>query len=137
MKRKQFSIGLEWMRRVYPTDMPTARDIRKKAKRYGMDLLIIKQKHLGSDRLPAYIADMADYIKSRGVSIHTSEEVRDVIIENGRVRGVVTNRKEYAADNVILAPGRVGADWVGKLAQKYNIGLDTARHRGRGTRGSA
>ena len=109
---------------VYPTDMATARDVRKKAKRYGVDLLIIKQKHLGSDRLPAYIADMAEYIKSRGINMHTSEEVRDIIIEDGRVRGVVTNRKSYAADNVILAPGRVGADWVGKMAQKYDIGLE-------------
>ena len=109
---------------VYPTDMAAAKDIRKKAKRYGVDLLIIKQKHLGSDRLPAYIADMAEHIKSRGVSVHTSEEVRDIIIEDGRVRGVVTNRKNYRADNVILAPGRVGADWVGKMAQKYDIGLE-------------
>ena len=37
---------------VYPTDGNAAREIRKKAKRYGIDLLIIKQKHLGSDRLP-------------------------------------------------------------------------------------
>jgi uncharacterized FAD-dependent dehydrogenase len=109
---------------VYPTDMVTARDIRKKAKRYGVDLLIIKQKHLGSDRLPDYIADMAEYIKSRGINMHTSEEVRDIIIEDDRVRGVVTNRKTYGAENVILAPGRVGADWVGKMAQKYNIGLE-------------
>jgi uncharacterized FAD-dependent dehydrogenase len=109
---------------VYPTDMTAAREIRKKAKRYGVDLLLIKQKHLGSDRLPTYIADMAEHIKSLGVSIHTSEEVRDIIIADGRVQGVVTNRKEYAADNVILAPGRVGADWVGKMAQKYDIGLE-------------
>ena len=114
---------------VYPTDMATAKDIRKKAKRYGVDLLIIKQKHLGSDRLPAFIADMADYIKSRGVSIHTSEEVRDVVIEDGRVRGVVTNRKEYQADNVILAPGRVGADWVGNWPRSTTLGWNSAESR--------
>ena len=59
----------------YPTDMEEARQIRKRAKRYGIDLLIIKQKHLGSDRLPEHITAMADYIKSKGVVIHTSEEV--------------------------------------------------------------
>ena len=46
---------------VYPTDMEAAREIRKQAKRYGIDLLIIKQKHLGSDRLPEHIACMADF----------------------------------------------------------------------------
>jgi len=107
----------------FPTDMDQAREIRKRAKRYGIDLLIIKQKHLGSDRLPDHIAAMADFIKSRGVAIHTSEEVKEVLIENGRAIGVATNRKNYFAPNIILAPGRVGADWVGDLAQKHGIGL--------------
>jgi uncharacterized FAD-dependent dehydrogenase len=108
---------------VYPTDMKEAKNIRKRAKRYGIDLLIIKQKHLGSECLPGYISDMAEYIKSKGVTIHTSEEVKDVIVKNGYVKGVVTNRKKYRSNNIILAPGRVGADWVGKLAKKYGIGL--------------
>ncbi len=45
---------------VYPTDMTAAQAIRKIAKRHGINLLIIKQKHLGSDRLPGYITDMAE-----------------------------------------------------------------------------
>jgi uncharacterized FAD-dependent dehydrogenase len=108
---------------VYPTDGNTALEIRKAAKRYGIDLLIIKQKHLGSDRLPDHITALADHIKSKGVVIHTSEEVKEVMVANNRVTGVVTNRKKYAADNVILAPGRVGADWVGGLAQQHGIGV--------------
>jgi uncharacterized FAD-dependent dehydrogenase len=108
---------------VYPTDMEEAKNIRKRAKRFGIDLLIIKQKHLGSECLPGYISNMADYIKSKGVTLHTSEEVKDVIVGDGRVKGIVTSRKKYLSNNIILAPGRVGADWVGKLAQKYGIGL--------------
>ena len=49
----------------------------------GRDLLLIKQKHLGSDRLPNYIANMEQRIRSNGVTIHTSEEVKDVIVEKG------------------------------------------------------
>jgi hypothetical protein len=66
---------------------------------------------------------MADYIKSQGVAIHTSEEVKDVLIENCRAVGVTTNRRNYFAPNIILAPGRAGADWVGDQAQKNGIGL--------------
>lgn len=109
---------------VYPTDVETARDIRKKAKRYGIDLLIIRQKHLGSEYLPGHIQQMTDYIKSKGVVVHTSEEVKDVVVTRGRAAGVVTNRGKYSADRVILAPGRVGADWVGRLALKHGIGLE-------------
>jgi uncharacterized protein len=112
---------------VYPTDMEKAKDIRRKAKTQGIDLLIIKQKHLGSDFLPKYISDMSSYIRSRQVEIHTSEEVGTVIVENDRVKGVVTDKGTYFSDNVILAPGRAGADWVGRLAQKHGIGRT---HRG-------
>jgi len=108
---------------VFPTDMKSARDIRKAAKRFGIDLLLIKQKHLGSDCLPGHIAGMADYIKSRGVTILTGENVEDILVETDRVAGVVTQRQRYPADSVILAPGRVGAGWMGALAQKYDLGL--------------
>ena len=108
---------------VYPTDMEAAREIRKAAKRHGIDLLIIKQKHIGSDRLPDHIAAMAEHIKSKGVVMHTSEEVKEIMVDNNHVTGVVTMRKKYLAGNVILAPGRVGADWVGELAQQHGIGL--------------
>jgi uncharacterized FAD-dependent dehydrogenase len=108
---------------VYPTDMEAARAIRKAAKRYGIDLLIIKQKHLGSDRLPDHIAGMAEYLRQRGVVIHSSEDVRELIVDKGRVKGVITNRKSYQAPFVILAPGRSGADWMGRLANHLDLGL--------------
>jgi uncharacterized protein len=112
---------------VYPTDMEKAREIRKMAKRFGVDLLIIKQKHLGSDSLPGYIARMADYIVEKGVPFKTSEDVLDVLVEDGAVKGVATDKGTHLADNVILAPGRVGADWVARIAEKNGIGLS---HRG-------
>ncbi|MCP4753706.1 MAG: FAD-binding protein [Proteobacteria bacterium] len=108
---------------VYPSDMEQAKNIRKNAKRYGIDLLLIKQKHLGSESLPTHIAKMHDAIKSKGVVIHTSEEVRDIVVDKGRVTGVTTNRQKYGADHVVLAPGRVGANWVGNLALKYDLGV--------------
>lgn len=108
---------------LYPTNMEEAKEIRKDAKRVGIDLLLIKQKHLGSDNLPNYIAGMADYIESRGMVLHTSEEVIDITSEEGRVTGVITNKGRYRANSVILAPGRIGANWVGSLAQKHGINV--------------
>ncbi|MBF0303965.1 MAG: FAD-dependent oxidoreductase, partial [Desulfamplus sp.] len=40
-----------------------------------------------------------------------------------KVTGVITNKAVYKADNVILAPGRIGANWVGGLAQKHGISV--------------
>lgn len=107
--------------KTYPTDMDKAKEIRKEAKKQGIDLLIIKQKHLGSDRLPNYISNLYDYLESKNVVIHTEEEVEDITVKDGTVTGVLTNKGKYTADNVILAPGRAGADWVGKIAQAHGL----------------
>ena len=111
--------------KVFPTDMEAARDIRKEAKKHGIDLLLIKQKHLGSDNLPGHIAEMAEHIQKSGVTIRTSEEVTEVLVENGCAAGVVTKKGRYGAPNVILAPGRVGAEWVGQVCR--SLGLDVSQ----------
>jgi uncharacterized FAD-dependent dehydrogenase len=109
---------------VYPSDMDTAVDIRRRAKRAGIDLLLIRQKHLGSDFLPGHIAGMAKYLVKKGVDIRTDTEVTEVLAENGRVAGVRTRSgDEYAASAVILAPGRVGADWVGEIARRFSLNV--------------
>lgn len=106
---------------VFPSDMPAARSLRKEAKKHGIDLLLIRQKHLGSDFLPTHIDGMCDYLAAKGVELKAGEAVLDVTAEKGRVTGVVTEKGAYAAEAVILAPGRVGADWAGELARKFGL----------------
>jgi len=106
---------------VFPTDRDAAASIRKEARKCGIDLLIIKQKHLGSDNLPRHIDAMRQYIEDKKVVFHHSEVVDDVVVEDGRVTGVVTNKDTYKATYVILAPGRVGAEWVAGVAKKNKI----------------
>ncbi|MDO5674700.1 MAG: FAD-dependent oxidoreductase [bacterium] len=108
---------------IYPTDMETAQAIRKQARKHGIDLLLIRQKHLGSDNLPNHIAAMAAYISQKGVTLQTSETVEWVSTESGRISGVVTNKGRYHAPFVILAPGRVGAEWVAGVARGLGIPL--------------
>ena len=106
---------------VFPTDMEAAREIRAQAKRAGIDLLLIRQKHLGSDRLPAHIAGMAAWLGEKGVDIRTGHLVTDLIIEKGAIAGVLTKQGEVRGRSVILAPGRVGADWVGEIARTHDL----------------
>jgi uncharacterized protein len=108
---------------VYPTDMDAARQIRKEARRFGIDLMLIRQKHLGSDNLPGYIAAMADHIRTKGLDVKVNETVTDILEQDGQVTGVVTDKAAYTAPHVILAPGRVGANWMSTVAQKHGINL--------------
>ncbi len=108
---------------VYPTDMDAAKTIRMHAKKHGIDLLLIRQKHLGSDKLPSHIARMTQAIRDNGADIHTMEPANDVRVENGRVTGVTTDKTTYSAENVILCPGRVGAEWVSGLVSRHGVNL--------------
>jgi uncharacterized FAD-dependent dehydrogenase len=109
---------------VFPTDREQARRIRKEARRCGIDLLIIKQKHLGSEHLPTHINAMADYVAERGVEFHHLEQALDIVVENGAVTGLITDRTTYNAPHIIMAPGRVGAEWIGQVARKNGIRVD-------------
>ncbi|SKA69147.1 NAD(P)/FAD-dependent oxidoreductase [Desulfobaculum bizertense] len=110
--------------KVYPTDMAAAKNIRKDAMKYGVDLLLIKQKHLGSDKLPHYINDMVEDLKKKNVTVKTSEEVKDILADGDQVTGVVTKKGGcYYAPNVIMAPGRVGADWVSRVVQSHGLNV--------------
>lgn len=108
---------------VYPTNMSEAKKIEEKIAKEGANLLIIKQKHLGSDKLPKYINDFTSYLKEHGVDILESTNVYDILeADNYTIKYKEKNKeKEVKSRYVIVAPGRTGAKWVQELADKYKI----------------
>lgn len=110
---------------VYPSNMDEALKIKSKVALVGARLLLIKQKHLGSDHLPMYIQAFTDYLSSNGVEIRELTEVLDIHSVRKNLHEVVCkeNGKEilYNAKKVIVAPGRTGAKWIQELADKYEI----------------
>ena len=110
---------------VYPSNMDEALEWKKKVAIAGAKLLVIKQKHLGSDHLPGYIDSICDYLVENGVDLYDRADVTDIktISENEHEVTYVTGKKETIlnAKNVIVAPGRTGAKWIQELADKYNI----------------
>ena len=110
---------------VYPSNMDEAEAIKKKVAIAGAKLLIIKQKHLGSDHLPEYIDGICDYLKNAGVELIDRCDVLDIntIDENNHeiICKLKNKDKTYKAKKVIVAPGRTGAKWIQELADKYKI----------------
>ena len=110
---------------VYPSNMKEAEEIRKKVAIAGAKLLIIKQKHLGSDHLPEYIDGICDYLKDAGVELISRANVVDINTINKNSHEVTyevgKESKTIKGKYVIVAPGRTGAKWVQELADKYNI----------------
>ena len=110
---------------VYPSNMDEAMEIKKKVAIAGAKLLVIKQKHLGSDHLPQYIDGICDYLTENGVDLIDRADVTDIktISEDDHEVTYKTGRKEttLTGKKVIVAPGRTGAKWIQELADKYNI----------------
>lgn len=107
---------------IYPSNMNEAEEIKKEVAKTGARLLLIKQKHLGSDKLPTYIKDFTDYLENKGVTILENHNVLDIISKKENEHELVIEGKEsLMAKKVVVAPGRTGAKWVQELADKYNI----------------
>ena len=110
---------------VYPSNMDEAKEIGKKVAIAGAKLLIIKQKHLGSDHLPEYIDGICDYLIEKGVTLIDRASVTDIktINENEHEVTYVTGKEQITlkGTNIIVAPGRTGAKWIQELADKYQI----------------
>ena len=110
---------------VYPSNMDEAIEIRKKVEIAGSKLLLIKQKHLGSDHLPEYIQGICDYLEDKGVRLSERANVIDIKTES-ETKHLVTYEKGKKSEviegkNIIVAPGRTGAKWIQELADKYGI----------------
>lgn len=110
---------------VFPSNMTEAMEIRKKVAVAGAKLLIIKQKHLGSDHLPTYIDDLCDYLVDNGVTLIDKANVIDIKTitedEHEITYEAMSKNEVIKGTNVIVAPGRTGAKWIQELADKYDI----------------
>ena len=96
---------------------------KERAKRYGIDLISVPIRHLGTEKAHELYKAMQDSLIEMGVDILMSTVVSDLIIRDGQVKGIVTEnpRTEYYADNVVLAVGRKGAKWLSDMCDKHNI----------------
>ncbi len=110
---------------VYPSNMEEANEIKKQVAIAGAKLLIIKQKHLGSDHLPEYIQGITDFLKDKGVTLLDRSDVKDIntVSEDKHIITYkhLKEEEEIEAKYVVVAPGRTGAKWIQELADKYQI----------------
>lgn len=110
---------------VYPKNTEKSEEIKREVTLKGARLLLIKQKHLGSDTLPKHIENFTNYLENEGVEIIESGNVLDIDQDKNNIN-IVTYIKDdktqtMQAKYVVVAPGRTGAEWVQKLLDKHKI----------------
>jgi uncharacterized FAD-dependent dehydrogenase len=75
------------------------------------EILYVSKPHIGTFRLVKMIEQMRAQIEALGGEIRFRQKVVDVLIEDGRMRGVVVEgHGTLEADHVVLAPGHSARD---------------------------
>lgn len=93
---------------------------------HGADpnILVDAHPHIGSNKLPNIVAGIRETIRHYGGEVHFESHVTDLLMEGGRLRGVVVNeREEYRAEATILATGHSARD-VYALLHRHGIVLE-------------
>lgn len=109
------------------------KQIREKSKKEGITLIDIPIRHLGTEKSHELYAKIERYLIDNGVKILFDTNVDDLIIDGDIIKGVkirpsteiendaYSESKEIFANNVVLAVGRKGANWLVKMCDKHNI----------------
>ena len=98
-------------------------EFQHKAAQAELKLIPVAIRHLGTGRCKEILQRMYDYLTERGVEVRTSCPVESVWTgAANRVKGVVTAAGDkIPARHVVLAPGREGAEWLAREAQRLGL----------------
>ena len=103
--------------------------IRLRAIQAGLKLGDCPIRHLGTEMAQELYGKIEKHLTDNGVKIIFKTECVDLIVEDGRAKGAVflpcgkpeSEKFSVSADNVVIATGRKGADWLEDMCKKHNI----------------
>lgn len=107
--------------KIFSATGEDAEMLKRRAASVGARFIDIKQRHIGSDNSVALIKCMKDDLESKGISFLLESKVKDIIVEDGRCKGVVLEDRNIRSNYTLLAPGRVGYEWVNDLVDQHSI----------------
>jgi len=110
---------------IFGVDEDKIDDISRRSAKAGLRLIPARVRHLGTEICEEVLARFYSYLSSK-IDIINETQVESLIVDNGRVKGVVTSAGEIYGDYVIVAPGRDGADWL--IGELRRLGLDIIRN---------
>ena len=100
------------------------REIRKKAINANLKLVECPIRHLGTEEGYKIYSKLQKHLEEKGVVLQFQTMVDQILVEDGRAVGVVTDKGESCyAKEIVSAVGREGADWFKDKCEE--IGIET------------
>jgi len=105
--------------KIYGENKEKISHLLRRANKVGIELVPLRQKHVGSDELPKVIKNIDNYLRQKGVEIFTKETVLDIDPKKKQIR--TKKGEEYQYDFLIIGVGREGAKFLEKWTEEYNF----------------
>lgn len=104
-------------------DRKAIEEIRTKAIRANLKLIECPIRHLGTEEGYKIYTRLQEHLLSSGVEILFMTMVKDIIVENGIAKGVVTEEgNSYYALEIVAGIGREGSEWFSHVCREHGIG---------------
>ena len=101
------------------------KQIRLRAIRAGLKLVDCPIRHLGTEKAQILYGEIQRYLLEHGVEIEFGCSCLNLLLEKEKCVGVTVEkagvRRDIFADEVVVATGRRGADWLEKLCGEHGI----------------
>ncbi len=106
---------------LYSLNVEQTAELERLAAKAGAKFIPTPQRHIGSENMPKVINNITEFLKQKGVDVYEFTEATDIIPGSSHI--IKTNNGDLIGRYVILAPGRVGAEWFAEISKKR--GVDT------------
>ncbi|HSV32011.1 MAG TPA: FAD-binding protein [Atribacteraceae bacterium] len=111
-------------KKLYGGDLERVEEFRRRAEMADLILVPSRIRHLGTDRCRSILKNMRNYLEPK-ISVLTSAEASAILTRDGVASGVeLADGKRIDSGYVVVAPGRVGADWLRREAVKLGLRLE-------------
>lgn len=102
--------------------------IAQRAKENNITLANCPIRHLGTEKSHELYKKIQDYLLENNIEIMFETNVKDLIVEENKIKGVIVQPSNNPSEetilysnNVVLGIGRKGADWLAKMCKKHSI----------------
>ncbi|EOS24084.1 hypothetical protein C806_02524 [Lachnospiraceae bacterium 3-1] len=98
------------------------REIRRKAINANLKLVECPIRHLGTEEGYKIYMRLQEHLLEQGIEMKFKTMVENIIVEDGRAKGVVTDQGErFYGTEIVCAIGREGADWFSHVCKEQKI----------------
>lgn len=103
-------------------DQEAIENIRAKAIRANLKLIECPIRHLGTEEGYKIYTRLQEYLLEKGVEIKFMTMVKDIIVEDGAAKGIVTeDGVRFYAPEIVSGVGREGSEWFAGICKEHGI----------------